>query len=160
MQELGFNYRLSEMQAALGLSQMNSLDSFVSRRREIALLYRAKLEGNRFFESLGEPSYGQSAHHLFPILVKKQPFYAARKFVFEALHAENIGVQVHYIPTYKMPYYSKLLVEDWSLKCPNSEEFYSREISLPIFPSMTDGDVMDVIGALSKIGCWLEASAD
>ncbi len=158
MEDLGYNYRLSEMQAALGASQMNSIEGFISRRREIAAFYREKLEGNRYFECLVEPNYGRSALHLFPILIKKKPFAECRRFVFEALVAENIGVQVHYIPTYRMPYYSGLLPDDWAQKCPNAEEFYSREISLPIFPAMSDQDANDVIDALSKISLWLEKS--
>ncbi len=152
MQELGFNYRMTEIQAALGLSQMASLDSFVERRAEIAATYRQKLAENQYYECLDLLPESASAHHLFPILVKKQPFAENRKLVFEALHAENIGVQVHYIPTYKMPFYQELLNENWQQQCPNTEEFYAREISLPIFPAMSDFDIDNVVAALNKIG--------
>lgn len=152
MQELGFNYRMTEIQAALGLSQMASLDSFVERRAHIAATYRQKLAENPYYQCLDLLPESVSAHHLFPILVKEQPFAENRKLVFEALHAENIGVQVHYIPTYKMPFYQELLKENWQQQCPSTEEFYAREISLPIFPGMSDIDIDNVVAALNKIG--------
>jgi len=152
MQFLGFNYRMCDMQAALGTSQMKSIDGFVKRRREIAALYRKMLAGSAFYDCVEELAERQSAYHLFPILVKKKPYAQTRKVVFEALHAENIGVQVHYIPTYKFPYYKELLGRDLSEELPGAEEFYAREIGLPIFASMTDHDVEDVILGLAKIG--------
>lgn len=151
MQELGYNYRITDIQAALGSSQMEKLQAFIKRRREIATAYREKLSGNPHFTCATVHGDRDSAYHLFPILV--QGAEPQRRFVFEALHAENIGVQVHYIPTYQMPYYKDHVVDrDWSKECPNAEDFYSREISLPIFPSMTDKDIDDVITALTKIG--------
>ena len=154
MQELGFNYRMCDLQAALGASQMKSLNEFIAKRREIADLYRQKLDGCPDYECVEELEGRLSSYHLFPILVKGDPakYAETRKFVFEALHAENIGVQVHYIPTYKFPYYKKLLGRDWAPDCPGAEEFYSREIGLPIFASMTEKDVDDVVAALKKIG--------
>jgi UDP-4-amino-4,6-dideoxy-N-acetyl-beta-L-altrosamine transaminase len=155
MQFLGFNYRMCDLQAALGASQMQSIDGFVKRRREIAAQYRQKLAGSAFYQCIEELEGRQSSYHLFPILVKSTPYAETRKMVFEALHAENIGVQVHYIPTYKFPYYKELLGRDLSSEMPGAEEFYSREIGLPIFASMTDKDVDDVILALEKIAAQL-----
>jgi perosamine synthetase len=158
MQALGYNYRMCDLQAALGLSQMSELEGFIKKRSEIAAMYRDKIAKSLHtlnYRCLEQFSDRHSAHHLFPILVNPEAFKmesaAARKFVFEALHAENIGVQVHYIPTYKFPFYKKLLGRDWSPDCPGAEEFYSREIGLPIFASMTEADVDDVIAALEKI---------
>jgi perosamine synthetase len=155
MQFLGFNYRMCDLQAALGTSQMTAIDSFVKRRREIAALYSKKLANSAFYQCLDALAGRQSSYHLFPILVKKTPYAQTRKMVFEALHAENIGVQVHYIPTYKFPYYKELLGRDLSSEMPGAEEFYSREIGLPIFASMTDKDVDDVVAALNKIASAL-----
>ena len=155
MQFLGFNYRMCDLQAALGTSQMQSIEGFVKKRREIAALYRKKLAGSAHYDCVPELEGRQSAYHLFPILVKKQPFAETRKAVFEALHAENIGVQVHYIPTYKFPYYKELLGRDLSAVMPGAEEFYSREIGLPIFASMSEQDVDDVVVALEKIAAAL-----
>lgn len=152
MQDLGFNYRMTDIQAALGASQMTSLDAFIEKRTKIAYRYRELLTDSPYYECLNALTDRNSAYHLFPILIKTRPFAESRKRVFEALHAENIGVQVHYIPTYKMPFYKQLLNEDWPKQCPNTEEFYAREISLPIFPAMSDFDIIDVVSALNKIG--------
>lgn len=153
MQELGYNYRLCDIQAALGISQMEKLPAFIERRREIAALYRELLAGNKHFIPATVHGDRQSAYHLFPILVQSQEGQEPkRRFVFEALHAENIGVQVHYIPTYKMPYFQENVVDrDWVKDCPGAEDFYARQISLPIFSSMSDKDVEDVVAALNKI---------
>jgi len=152
MQELGYNYRMCDIQAALGTSQMAKLPEFVQRRREIAALYRERLANNPHYQCATAHDDRQSAYHLFPILVKDRPYAANRRFVFEALHAENIGVQVHYIPTYQMPYYQNHVNDrDWASLCPGAEEFYQREIGLPIFPAMKDTDVDDVVEALNKI---------
>ncbi|MBP7578883.1 MAG: DegT/DnrJ/EryC1/StrS family aminotransferase, partial [Candidatus Obscuribacter sp.] len=156
MQELGYNYRMCDIQAALGTSQMAKLPDFVKRRREIADLYRAKLANHPNYQCATAHDDRESAYHLFPILVKDTPHAKNRRFVFEALHAENIGVQVHYIPTYQMPYYQNHVNDrDWASLCPGAEEFYQREIGLPIFPAMTDYDVEDVTNALNKIASHL-----
>lgn len=157
MQELGYNYRLCDLQAALGISQMEKLPQFIERRREIAALYRKLLAGNEDFVAATVHGDRDSAYHLFPILVQGKEH--KRRFVFEALHAENIGVQVHYIPTYKMPYFQNSVVDrDWAKECPGAEDFYAREISLPIFPSMTDADISDVLMALDKISRNLQTT--
>lgn len=155
MQDLGFNYRLTDFQAALGLSQLKQLDKFIARRREIAAQYKTKLAALKQFTCLRENADAQSAYHLFQILVNKEPYAETRKFVFEALHAENIGVQIHYIPIYDHPYYRQTVIPEQRPACPNTDQFYSRVISLPIFPTMTDRDVDDVVAALAKIGATL-----
>jgi UDP-4-amino-4,6-dideoxy-N-acetyl-beta-L-altrosamine transaminase len=156
MQELGYNYRMCDIQAALGTSQMAKLPDFVKRRREIATLYRTKLANHPHYQCATAHDDRESAYHLFPILVKDTLYAINRRYVFEALHAENIGVQVHYIPTYQMPYYQNEVNDrDWASLCPGAEEFYQREIGLPIFPAMTDSDVDDVVKALNKIASHL-----
>lgn len=155
MQDLGFNYRLTDFQAALGLSQLKQLDKFIARRREIAAAYKKKLSVLKQFNSLKENADAQSAYHLFQILVNKEPYAQTRKFVFEALHAENIGVQIHYIPIYDHPYYRQTVNANQRPVCPNTDRFYSRVISLPVFPTMTDADIDDVVTALTKIEATL-----
>ena len=149
MQLLGFNYRLTDMQAALGTSQLKQIDSFLARRREIAELYRARLASLEYFTLLEEKSGVRSAYHLFPILVNEEKL--DRRFAVEALHAENIGVQIHYIPVYHHPYYEQLYGNEWIKRNPITENFYSRVMSLPIFPRMSNDDVEDVVRALGKI---------
>lgn len=155
MQELGFNYRITDIQAALGNSQLRRLPEFIKRRREIASIYREKLATITGIKPLIEKEGVESAYHLFPILVTKEPVAKNRKLVFEALRAENIGVQVHYIPVYQHPYYQKNVTTDKKPECPNADRFYSGEISLPMFPAMTNKDIEDVVRALEKISAEL-----
>ncbi|MBI5171417.1 MAG: UDP-4-amino-4,6-dideoxy-N-acetyl-beta-L-altrosamine transaminase [Candidatus Melainabacteria bacterium] len=152
MQSLGFNYRMCDIQAALGSSQMVKLPGFIERRLQIAAAYTAALKDSDTYGVTTTGGDRQSAYHLFPILIKGENAGEKRRFVFEALHKENIGVQVHYIPTYQMPYYKEQVLDrDWSALCPGAEDFYKREISLPIFPSMKEQDIADVLEALTKI---------
>lgn len=153
MQCLGFNYRITDVQAALGTSQMGKLDSFIARRAAIAARYRDLLSNKSYLRCLEQKMNRTSANHLFPILLN-EPFIKKRKKFVEALHAENIGVQVHYIPTYKHPYYRRPF-GDGAPSCPVTDEFYSREISLPIFPGMSDEDIEDVTAALDKVSRYL-----
>lgn len=153
MQLLGYNYRITDLQAALGISQLDRLQAFVERRRQIAAIYRQELFGNEHFVCLEEKPEVRSSHHLFPVLVRAGA--KAREFVVKALHKENIGVQVHYIPTYHHPYYQERFGNIWNNRCPNTEEFYNQEVSLPIFPDMTDEDVADVLAALAKVSAFM-----
>ncbi len=155
MQELGFNYRITDIQAALGTSQLERLPEFIKRRREIAKEYRKRLATIPGITTLTEKEHVESAYHLFPILINKAPVAQNRKLVFEALRAENIGVQVHYIPVYRHPYYQKNVCTTQKPECPNADNFYAGEISLPMFPSMTEQDISDVVEALKKISAEL-----
>ncbi len=150
MQLLGYNYRLTDIQAALGISQLSRLPEFIQRRRQIADTYRKHLQHSQLFTCLEEKSFAKSAYHLFPVLIDKTKL--ERKAAIEKLHAENIGVQVLYIPTYKHPYYRQFTnSEQWLNRCPLTEEFYSRVFSLPIFPAMSDADLSSVLAALDKL---------
>ncbi|MDX2106525.1 MAG: UDP-4-amino-4,6-dideoxy-N-acetyl-beta-L-altrosamine transaminase [Candidatus Melainabacteria bacterium] len=155
MQELGYNYRITDIQAALGNSQLERLPEFIKRRREIAQIYRQKLATISGIKPLIEKDGVESAYHLFPILVTKAPLAKYRKLVFDALRAENIGVQVHYIPVYRHPYYQSHVVSKNKPDCPNADKFYEAEISLPMFPAMTNKDIDDVVAALEKISAEL-----
>ncbi|NEU25599.1 UDP-4-amino-4,6-dideoxy-N-acetyl-beta-L-altrosamine transaminase [Paenibacillus polymyxa] len=149
MQELGYNYRMTDIQAALGHSQMDRLDAFVDKRRTIARTYNealSELTGIILPEQLDG---AHSSWHLYVIRWDSEHFKADRKTIFEALRAENIGVNVHYIPVYLQPYYQRLGYEEGL--CPNAEEYYRTAVTLPLFPKMTDKDVQDVIGAIRKI---------
>jgi len=150
MQNLGFNYRMTDIQASLGRSQLERLTKFIDRRREIASAYKKNLATMNGIEFLIEKEHRESAYHLFPILLSKEPLALNRKLIFEAMRAENIGVQVHYLPIYRHPYYKDRLSMEVP-NCPESDRFYSREISLPIFPDMKDSDIRDVVTALDKV---------
>lgn len=153
MQSLGFNYRLPDMNCALGLSQMKRLPEFVARRRQIAGLYRQllpELEGVRL-PAPDRPEEGTvGAYHLFVIRIDLTGLDATKQQLFEAMRAENIGVQVHYIPLHLQPFYQQRYGwRDGDL--PAAEAYYRECMSLPVFPAMTDDDVGDVVRALKKV---------
>jgi UDP-4-amino-4,6-dideoxy-N-acetyl-beta-L-altrosamine transaminase len=141
--ELGFNYRMTDIQAGLGASQMARLDEFVTRRHELAERYNRLLAGLPLIVPWQNPD-GCSAFHLY--VVRVDPAKATRRHVFDLLRAANIGVNVHYIPVHTQPYYRRLGFTDGMF--PESEQYYSEAISLPMFASMTNelqGRVVEVV---------------
>ena len=148
MQALGFNYRITDFQCALGLSQLERLDGWVTRRNEVAALYHELLADEQRVElPPSAPSGWLHGYHLFPIRIRAGA--EARLAAFEALRAADIVVQVHYIPVYRLPYYRDRLGYPQDA-CPNAERLYSGLISLPIFPALEDGDVERVVTALRR----------
>jgi UDP-4-amino-4,6-dideoxy-N-acetyl-beta-L-altrosamine transaminase len=146
---LGFNYRLTEIACALGLSQLERLDANLARRREIAAQYG---EAFRDLPAIVIPAVREDvnpAWHLYPIRLKLEMLAVGRGEIFQALRAENIGVNVHYIPVHQHPYYRERSKSKESY--PVTEHAYERLISLPMFHSMTVQDVEDVIHALLKV---------
>lgn len=148
MQYLGFNYRITDIQCALGVSQLKKLDSFVESRRKIAKKYDELFEDNPYFDVTVEKENRQSAYHLYPILLKDK-FVNHKKEIFAKLRQEGIGVQVHYIPVYKQPYYQNLGFGNEI--CPVCDEFYKKEISIPMYPTLTDEDIDFVKDKLYKV---------
>jgi UDP-4-amino-4,6-dideoxy-N-acetyl-beta-L-altrosamine transaminase len=142
MQFLGFNYRMTDIQAALGISQLKKLNKFVERRREIAKVYDKAFENNPYFDTPVEKDYAYHSYHLYPIRLK-DPYKDKRAEVFQLLREKGLGVQVHYIPVYLHPYYRKLGYREG--ECPVAEDFYGREISLPLYPAMDDDGIYCVI---------------
>jgi perosamine synthetase len=148
MVDLGYNYRMTDLQAALGISQMDKLDRFIERRREIASMYN---EAFKTMDSVIVPMQlegTQSGWHLYVLQLKLDKLKRNRREIFESLRAENIGVHVHYIPVYWHPYYQKLGYRKGI--CPKAEQWYEQALTLPIFPKMTDEDVNDVIEAVKR----------
>lgn len=148
MQYLGFNYRITDIQCALGVSQLKKLDSFVKSRRKIAKTYDEIFEDNPYFDVTIEKENRESAYHLYPILLKEK-FINHKKDIFSKLRQEGIGVQVHYIPVYKQPYYQNFGFNN--VLCPICEDFYKREISIPMFPTLTEEDISFVREKLYKV---------
>lgn len=145
MQELGFNYRITDIQCALGLSQLSKIDSFVDKRKEIADFYTVSLKN---IEGLTLPQFDSqniSSSHLYIIRVGKE----RRKTLFAQLRDAGIGVQVHYIPVYHHPYYQKTGFADISLL--STEEYYQSCISLPIYPDLKKDEQDFIIGTLRKL---------
>ncbi|MGD0470746.1 MAG: UDP-4-amino-4,6-dideoxy-N-acetyl-beta-L-altrosamine transaminase [Terriglobales bacterium] len=147
---LGFNYRLTDIACALGLSQLMKLSPNLARRREIAGHYTAAF---RAVPGLIPPSVRPDvnpAWHLYPISVDLAKLTVDRGQIFRALRAENIGVNVHYIPIHLHPYYRNQFGHRDG-ECPVAEAAYERLISLPMFHGMTDADAGDVVRAVSKV---------
>lgn len=135
MQELGFNYRLTDFQSALGITQLAKNDLGVIRRNEISQTYKDAFQGKIKFQSLPEGSY--NAHHLFVIEVDD------RKGLYDFLKSHNIFSQIHYIPVHTLPYYKNIGYSEAELT--NAENYYSKCISLPMFPSLTNVELLYVI---------------
>jgi perosamine synthetase len=148
MVQLGFNYRLTDIACALGLSQLDKLAANLRRRREIACAYERAF---RDFPIVAPPVREGAipAWHLYPIRLNLESLSADRAEIFRALRAENIGVNVHYIPVHQHPYYRERYPD--SGHYPVAEDAYERLISLPMFHAMTDEDVADVIRAVNKV---------
>ena len=147
MQALGFNYRLTDIQCALGLSQLKRLGAFIQRRRAIAARYLGALGE---IEALELPTVRPGVEpgwHLFVLRVRGGA--AFRKPFFDRLRTLGLGVQIHYLPVYLHPYYRDLGYRKGL--CPIAEDFYERSVSIPIFPRMTDPEVDRVIATIRKV---------
>ena len=143
--DLGYNYRMTDIQAALGASQMRRLDTFVVRRRELAQRYDAMLTDLPVIRPWQSPE-GASAFHLYPIQIDAEHTSKGRREVFEALRASGIGVNVHYIPVHTQPYYQALGFRPGDF--PEAERYYERGISLPMYAALSDTDQDRVVAAL------------
>jgi perosamine synthetase len=150
MVDLGYNYRLSDIQCALGITQLAKLPQSIARRQAIAARYDAALAELPEIRPLGVRGDVSHAYHLYVIRLQPERLRVDRGQVFRALRAEGIGVNVHYIPVHLHPYYRKTFATGPGL-CPEAERAYEQIVSLPMFPAMTDQDVQDVINALEKV---------
>ncbi len=148
MQFLGYNYRMTDIQAALGISQLKKLDSFVEKRRAIAETYHKAFRDNPYFDIPLEEDYACSSYHLYPIRLKDN-YRVKKKEIFENLREKEIGAQVHYIPVYLQPYYQDMGYRKGT--CPVAEDFYRREISIPMYPAIRDKDIDCVIDKIRQI---------
>lgn len=150
MVALGYNYRLTDIGCALGLSQLRRLDANLARRREIAARYTAAFQGMPGVIPPAVRPDVNPAWHLYPIRLDLARLRVGRAEIFRALRAEGLGVNVHYIPVHMHPYYREHLGYQGG-KYPVAEDAYERLISLPIFHAMSDQDIEDVIGAVDKV---------
>lgn len=148
MQTLGMNFRLTDIQCALGLSQLRKLPAFLKRRREIAARYQQAFKGVRGIRQLMPLAGDESAWHLF-VLVLEGELGRKRDDVFKELRRRNVGVQLHYIPVHRHPYYEKL---GYSRDlCPRASDLSNRAISLPIYPALSENDQERVIELVRDI---------
>lgn len=149
MQTLGYNYRLTDIQAALGLSQLKRLDRFVEKRRQIVDTYNQAFASIEGLQTLEEKAYSQAAWHLYPLLIDFEHFNITKQEFFAQMKQSGILPQVHYIPVHQQPYYQNLGWENGDL--PKSEAFYNQEVSLPLYYLFTKKDVQYVISTVKKI---------
>ncbi|MGZ8221958.1 MAG: UDP-4-amino-4,6-dideoxy-N-acetyl-beta-L-altrosamine transaminase [Methylobacter sp.] len=144
---LGYNYRLTDIQAALGLSQLQRLDQFVSQRRKLAARYDDLLASLPLVTPT-QSTDGKSAYHLYPIWIDEAKAGKSRRAVFDALRARQIGVNVHYIPVHLQPYYQKLGFTAGQF--PVAERYYSGAISLPIFYDLSEPEQDQVVETIKE----------
>ena len=137
MQHLGYNYRLTDIQCAVGISQLKKLDTFIQKRRQIVGAYNRAFKSNSFFDLPVERSGVESAWHLYAVRLK-DAYKRVKPKIFGELRRRGVGVQVHYIPVHLQPYYQRLGYS--GDLCPKAKDFYEREISIPLYPSMSNID--------------------
>ena len=147
--DLGMNYRMTDIQAALLISQLDKLPMFSARRKEIVKAYDEAFAEIPEITVQREIQESDTTRHLYILRIKPEMLSIDRKHFFDALAAENVCCNVHYIPTYYFPYYEKLGYKKGL--CPKAEKLYEEMISLPLYFAMTDEDVADVIAAVKKI---------
>jgi dTDP-4-amino-4,6-dideoxygalactose transaminase len=150
MQALGYNYRITDFQCALGLAQIGKLDRFIARRRAIVGRYDEAFGADPALRIPGRRPGAEPAWHLYPLRVRAERLRTGRRDVFERLRARGLGVQVHYIPTPLQPYYRKNFGHAPG-DFPNAEAYYAGEISIPLYPRMSDEDVGDVIAIVKEV---------
>lgn len=147
--ELGYNYRMTDFQAALGISQLKKLDDFSKRRAGIVEKYNTAFENIPEIIIQKEIEESETTRHLYIIRIKTDSLTVDRNTIYDALIKENIGLQVHYIPVYYHPYYKSMGYKKGL--CPIAEKLYEEIITIPLFYSLTDEDVDSVIDAVVKI---------
>lgn len=145
--DLGFNYRMTEMQAALGLSQLERLDAYVQQRNELADIYDERLSSFPIITPWQHPE-SYSARHLYVIRLQLDRIATTRHQVFDVLRKQGIGVNLHYIPVHTQPYYQSTSAELGSY--PEAERYYAEAISVPLFPAMSEVQQDTVVTALKK----------
>jgi UDP-4-amino-4,6-dideoxy-N-acetyl-beta-L-altrosamine transaminase len=146
-QRRGFNYRMTDIAAALGLSQLSRIEEFLARRREIAATYDEAFADLPIIRPWQDPET-QSAWHLYIIRIDRRRVRRTHREIFDALRSDGIGVNLHYIPVYRQPYYRELGFGQGY--CPNAEAYYAEAISIPMFPALTDEEQQEVIAAVTK----------
>ena len=147
--ELGYNYRMTDFQAALLLSQLGKLPRFAARRREIVRRYDAAFSRMPELVVQREIPESDTVRHLYVLRLNPEKLTCDRRQFFDALYAENTCPQVHYLPVYWHSYYEKLGYEKGL--CPNAEKYYAEALSIPLYYGLTDEDVEDVIRAVRKV---------
>ena len=146
----GFNYRITDIQCALGLSQLKKADRFVARRRELAALYNDLLGPSDLVDAPVEKPGCRSAYHIYVVRLNLEKLKITRRDVFDQMARAGIGCQVHYIPVHLQPFYAKQLGTGRG-DFPAAERFYDRCLTLPLYFSLTEKEVNRAAAALLEI---------
>ncbi|MDO8633278.1 MAG: UDP-4-amino-4,6-dideoxy-N-acetyl-beta-L-altrosamine transaminase [Candidatus Wildermuthbacteria bacterium] len=146
----GYNYRITDLQCALGLSQMKKFGKFIQRRRMIVREYDRAFKNTRELILLAEESFMKPVYHLYIIQLRLELLRAGRRQIFDELRKQGIGVQVHYMPLHLHPFYKKKFGYKKG-DFPAAEAYYERALTLPLFPQMTEKDVKTVVDKVSKV---------
>ncbi len=149
VKEPGHNFRITDFQCALGISQFKKIDRFIARRREIVQKYNQALKEVDGLIIPFEQEYNKSAWHIYPLQFDLEKLGKTRKQIFDSLREEGIGVQVHYVPLHLQDFYQKAFGYQPG-DFPKVEKYYQREITLPLFPKMTDAQVEEVVEKVKK----------
>ena len=150
MKQPGFNYRITDIQCALGISQLQRLEHFIARRQEITEAYNQSFQTLENIETPAPVAVGRSAWHLYVAQINFPNIGKTRAQVMAELKERGVGTQVHYIPVHLQPYYREKYGYAEG-KCPHAEAYYEKALSLPLYPSMTDEDVQTVIQAVRDV---------
>lgn len=156
--ELGYNYRISDIEASLGVSQMKRLSEFTKRRQELVAFYNYEFSQIPEVSFQYDPTPEDTTRHLYVLRFNVDVLGKDRRFIFEALRAENIGVNVHYLPVYRLPYYTNLGYDPNC--CPEANKYYDECITLPLHCCLSDEDAQHVVNAVKKVIAYCRAYAN
>jgi len=150
MHQLGFNYRITDFQCALGLSQLKKLDKFIKSRKKIAKYYDKEFSNDHRFVIPKVDENLKHAYHLYPLQIKFDKLKIIKKHLFQKMHENNICLQVHYIPVHTQPYYKNNFgFKDGDF--PIAEEFYKNEVSIPIYPLLENDDLEYIVSTIKQL---------
>lgn len=149
MISFGYNFRMTDLQAALGMSQLKKLDAFIEKRRILAKNYDKMLKDVKNIITPQENKFNKHSYHLYPLRIRLKNIKFNKKKLFEVFFKKKINLQVHYIPTYRFSFYKKLYNLDYK-KFINTENFYKEEISLPIYYKLNQSDQYKIVKTLKK----------
>jgi len=148
-QMLGFNYRITDFQCALGISQLKRLNEFAKKRRELVNIYKELFSRDERFSFLKEKDYSKAAFHLCPLLIDFKKIKINKKDLFNKLRKNGLNLQVHYIPVHLQPFYKSLGFNKGDY--PRAEEYYQKTISLPLYYGLRRNDLGCIVNVIKKL---------